>query len=252
MTAARYGLEALTEREKATLRLIVRGHDAKSIARHLGLSVHTINERLREARRKLAVSSSREAARLLFEAEGGAAIPEPVADSRIGEAAAAPREHSEGAPATGAGRRSRLPWPLAGVALMTPLIVAVALAAGLQLATPQAAATDAPKPAVVEAAQRFLALVDGARWAESYDATGASFHKLNTLAAWTAASEQVRAELGAAGTRMFLSEEQLPAPPAGYEVVKFRTDYANKAGAVETVSLVYEGGMWRVAGILIG
>ena len=70
MTArATHGLDALTEKEKQTLRLIVRGHDAKSVARDLDLSVHTINERLRDARRKLAVSSSREAARLLFAAE---------------------------------------------------------------------------------------------------------------------------------------------------------------------------------------
>ena len=62
---------SLTEKEKQTLRLMVRGHDAKSIARALGLSVHTINERLRDARRKMAVSSSREAARLLLAAEGG-------------------------------------------------------------------------------------------------------------------------------------------------------------------------------------
>ena len=64
-------LRSLTEKEKQTLRLIVCGHDAKSIARTLDLSVHTINERLRDARRKMAVSSSREAARLLLEAEGG-------------------------------------------------------------------------------------------------------------------------------------------------------------------------------------
>ena len=63
---------ALTEKEKQTLRLMVRGHDAKSIARSLGLSVHTINERLRDARRKMAVSSSREAARLLLDVEGEA------------------------------------------------------------------------------------------------------------------------------------------------------------------------------------
>src|SRR6476619_427904 len=62
--------EALTEKEKQTLRLIVRGHDAKSTARELGLSVHTVNERLRDARRKLEVSSSREAARIVLAAEG--------------------------------------------------------------------------------------------------------------------------------------------------------------------------------------
>src|SRR3546814_2792949 len=63
------GIQALTEKEKETLRLLVDGHDAKSMARHLGLSVHTINERLRDARGKMAVSSSREAARQLREIE---------------------------------------------------------------------------------------------------------------------------------------------------------------------------------------
>ena len=61
--------DALTDKEKETLRLMLRGHDAKSMASKLSLSVHTINERLRAARRKLDVTSSREAARVLFECE---------------------------------------------------------------------------------------------------------------------------------------------------------------------------------------
>ena len=54
------------------------------MARELGLSVHTINERLRAARRKLGVSSSREAARLLGEAER--AIPNSLGDNNLGVA----------------------------------------------------------------------------------------------------------------------------------------------------------------------
>lgn len=84
------GYQTLTEKEKQTLRLIVRGHDAKSSARHLGLSVHTVNERLRDARRKLEVSSSREAARLLLEKEGGGHDPargDTVQCARSGESA---------------------------------------------------------------------------------------------------------------------------------------------------------------------
>ena len=77
------GLHALTEKEKQTLRLLVSGYDAKSMARHLGLSVHTINERLRDARRKLAVSSSREAARQLREVE--AQDPELFGDMTFGQ-----------------------------------------------------------------------------------------------------------------------------------------------------------------------
>jgi DNA-binding CsgD family transcriptional regulator len=61
--------QSLSEREIETLRLLLAGHDAKSCARTLGLSVHTVNDRLRDARRKLGVSSSREAARLLAKAE---------------------------------------------------------------------------------------------------------------------------------------------------------------------------------------
>ena len=62
-------IDALTEKEKDALRLLLRGHDAKSSAQALGLSVHTVNERLREARRKLGTTSSREAARRLLAEE---------------------------------------------------------------------------------------------------------------------------------------------------------------------------------------
>lgn len=72
------GYQSLTEKEKQTLRLIVREHDAKSLARHLGLSIHTVNERLRDARRKLEVPSSRAAARLLLDTENQ--HPQNVAD----------------------------------------------------------------------------------------------------------------------------------------------------------------------------
>ena len=57
------GYQALTAKEKEALRLLLGGHDAKSMANQLGLSVHTINERLRDARRKLSVSGSKAAAR---------------------------------------------------------------------------------------------------------------------------------------------------------------------------------------------
>ena len=64
-----HDVSALLDREKDVLRLLLVGHDAKSIARHLDLSTHVVNERLRDARRKLGVGSSREAARLLALAE---------------------------------------------------------------------------------------------------------------------------------------------------------------------------------------
>ena len=67
----------LPEREKQVLRLLLGGHDAKSIGRELGLSTNIVNERLRDSRRKLGVGSSREAARVL-------ALSEPATPNNIG------------------------------------------------------------------------------------------------------------------------------------------------------------------------
>ena len=58
------GYDSLTEKEKETLRLVVRGHDAKSMARQLSLSVHTINERLRAARRSNSAAPISQARRM--------------------------------------------------------------------------------------------------------------------------------------------------------------------------------------------
>ena len=62
-------LKKLTEREKQALRLLLRGFDVKTCARELGVTSNTITERLRSARTKLGVTSSREAARILIKTE---------------------------------------------------------------------------------------------------------------------------------------------------------------------------------------
>eukprot|EP01037_Dinobryon_pediforme_P034346 gene34346-40218_t len=72
----------LTPRQKEILRLLLNGFDAKSAGRELGISVHTVNEHLREARRQLGVSSSREAARVLRKVEG--APPNYVGPNELG------------------------------------------------------------------------------------------------------------------------------------------------------------------------
>lgn len=253
------GFGSLTEKEKQTLRLIVRGHDAKSIARSLDLSVHTINERLRDARRKMAVPSSREAARLLLEAEGGN-LGSPhynlFGDAGIGEAAPLAGEDQGSPPINGAGSANRPPWIKIGVASMTIVLGLLALAALPQLAPAPSGsptiAAEATNPEVVDSARRWLVLLDQGLWEESYRATGASFRKLNTPQVWADVSEKARAPLGAMISRTLISQENLPAPPSGYEVVKFRTQYANKAETVETVTLDREDEYWRVVGVTIG
>lgn len=245
------GYAALTEKEKQTLRLIVRGHDAKSTARHLGLSVHTINERLRDARRKLSASSSREAARLLLDLEGD--TPESFGDKQIGEAEPVASVRQTVTPENGDGRTFR-PWIIAGVLVMSLILALAAVTLSPQAGpAPEngAPSADARTAAIEAAARRFLALIDDGKWDESYALTTTSFQKLNTKKVWADVSAQARPPLGALISRTMISHEDVPTPPHGYEVVKFRTSYANKANAIEKVSLERAGNDWRVAGVWI-
>ena len=196
---------------------------------------------------------------MLLDAEGdgsGAPTPEMSGDAGIGGDADRAPTDVEAAPIGGVGRARRLPWIITGVLLMTLTLGLLALLGSPHVATaPLQAPTashETPNAAVVDSARRWLGLLDQGRWGESYQGTGTSFRKLNTEQVWAAASEQARTPLGAVISRTFLSQENLPAPPSGYEVVKFRTRFANKAEAVETVTLDREDGNWRVVGVMIG
>ncbi|MCL9999613.1 MAG: DUF4019 domain-containing protein [Erythrobacter sp.] len=259
------GIEALTDKEKDALRLLLRGHDAKSSARALGLSVHTVNERLREARRKLGVTSSREAARRLLAEEDNTpgAPPESLTDKQLGDA-------REGLAAAGmtasATRRWARPGPalaLIGVLAMSLVLAALFLsAAPLGVLTPTAvtetiagaapqSATSSEAEAAARAAEDFLEMIDESRWAESYAATGAEFRRLNTLEAWSTVSARLRPPLGKLLTRDITGNEYVPAPPAGYRLVRFRSAYAGGTTQTESISLAWEDGAWKVAGIVI-
>ena len=256
-TPANAAIHALTDKEKETLRLLVEGYDAKSIARHLGLSVHTINERLRDARRKLAVSSSREAARMLREAEQKP--PEFSGDRLLGDAAPALALPDRTAPAN-TSRVGRWWGWTAGAFLMSIMLAFFAFSA---LSGPQDAAT-APAPsaeaaaeattadkAIEQSARVWLALVDAGKWDASWNETGQSFKALNTSAKWAEISREVRVPLGAVTSRVLMRVNDVPAPPYGYRMLTFKTDFAQKPGAVETLSLQREGDAWRVVGYMI-
>lgn len=247
---------ALSDKEKQTLRLILRGHDAKSAARELGLSVHTVNERLREARRKLGVTSSREAARRLLAEESDA--PELLGDKLLGDAAAqaGPPEGTSSA----SQRRAGLGLALicAGVLAMSLILAALFLPASplsvlpASLSSGAAVTAEPNEAAAARAAEDFLMLVDQSRWAESYAATGGQFRAVNTLELWSEVSERVRPPLGKLLTRELVANEYVPAPPKGYQLIKFRSAYANGTLQSESLSLAWEDGAWKVVGIVIG
>lgn len=244
-------LETLTEKEKETLRLIVRGHDAKSAANELDLSVHTINERLRAARRKLDVTSSREAARVLFESERGASenlVYEPLGDAPASETGDPQSITEQGrGPALWIGGTVIMLTTLAALALSLSNTVATA-DSETEIAVAELALADNQRK---EAALSWLEIVDNSDWQASYAAAGKSFRDLNTVEGWRNASMKVRVPLGKVITREPLAFEIVNAPPQGYSLVKFLTVFEGEVTAFETVTLEREGDQFKVVGYLI-
>ena len=238
------GYAALTDKERETLRLILHGHDAKSMARELDLSVHTVNERLRNARRKLDVTSSKEAARLLFEEE--ADDPQFLGHKSLGDAA--DPAATDTSRTSGRGMSPRL--------VVTGVLAMIAILAAAALLTPGAApdtgaiAMEAQEGEAQAAALEFLEMLDADDWDGTYAVTASSFREANSVELWTSVSEGVRGELGAFVSRQYLGEDDVPSPQ-GIRAVRFRAQYANRADVQETVSLVREDGTWKVAGIYV-
>jgi DNA-binding CsgD family transcriptional regulator len=264
----RQGFQALSEREKETLRLLLGGHDIKSIAGRLGLSVHTVNERLREARRKLGASSSRQAARLLADLErrGPGADPEFSADNKSGVAGGAVQAGQDGPPYRRPGRGQSLAWFGGGMLVMSLIIAAAVLSAALSgsggttaapltrivPAAASPAAADAPAAA---GARQWLALVDAGRWDEAWRTAGALFRSGVSAAQFASKVEPLRRQLGPVSSRMLQTADKAEsprgAPPGEYEILEFATAFAHKPGAVERVVLVHEGAGWKVDGYFI-
>jgi DNA-binding CsgD family transcriptional regulator len=250
------GIAALSEREKEALRLLLRGYDAKSIARELDLSVHTVNERLRDARRKLGVSSSREAARQLADAQQ--THPNSFADKEFGVGRphenVVRREHQH----RGAG--PRLAWLGGGMLIMSLIVAAAALSSAFHAgnsaqSSTSAAAVNAPDPAAVSSAREWASLLDRQQWAASWNAAGAIFKSRLPETDWASKIQTVRGPLGAASSRVIQSLNKatsLPGAPDGeYEIVQFQTNFAHKQHAIETVVLAHELSGWKVDGYFI-
>lgn len=115
-------LSTLNPAEREALSLLAQGHTAKSIASITGRSVGSINERLREARRKTGVGSSRELARLYAAQENR--------DEQIGVASVPPGEATASKAAATTARGAGKGVVLMGFALLSG-IAALALVPGL-------------------------------------------------------------------------------------------------------------------------
>ena len=124
-----------------------------------------------------------------------------------------------------------------------------------EMLTPSA---DAPeenvgKEQARQANDRWLALVDGARWSDSWKQASTAFRAAVPEAKWMSGIAGVRDPLGRVQRRDLASavfSTHLPGVADGqYVLTQYRTSFEHKAQAVETVVAQRDAdGTWRISG----
>lgn len=93
-------------------------------------------------------------------------------------------------------------------------------------------AAEKPEEIAQAAAEKWLALIDGGKFGESWTTAAPLFQKAISQADWDKALKSVRAPLGAVGSRKLKSAKytkSVPGAPDGeYVILQFDTDFAEK------------------------
>ena len=136
-------------------------------------------------------------------------------------------------------------------------LIAYLAAIGLILSGINTLAADPQKElAALSAAEKWLAIVDGGQYAESWAETAELFKTAVTLNQWEQSMRAVRKPLGKLMSRRLKAKayrSSLPGAPDGeYVVIQFDTSFENKKAAVETITpMMDKDGFWRVSGYYI-
>jgi hypothetical protein len=118
------------------------------------------------------------------------------------------------------------------------------------------AADEKALPAATKAADNWLSLVDVGKYSESWTQTSSFFRDRVPQEAWAQQASVARDPLGALVSRKLANAHyttSLPGAPDGrYVVLKYKSSFAHKKAAVETVTTVRDSnGTWRVSGYYI-
>ena len=110
--------------------------------------------------------------------------------------------------------------------------------------------------AASEAAASWLAIMDAGKTTDAWDAAAPMLQSAVTRETWASVGAQARAPHGAVKSRQQASASYtrtLPNAPSGeYVVIQYTTEFANKAGAGETVGPMRQpDGSWKVSGYFI-
>lgn len=112
-----------------------------------------------------------------------------------------------------------------------------------------------PEQEAAKAAEQWLAVVDAGQWSSSWDHAATLFRKAVPKDTWSQQIQSVRSPMGPVVSRTIIGAnytESLPGAPDGrYVVIQYRSEFANKAKAIETVTPAFDGDSWRVSGYYI-
>jgi hypothetical protein len=132
-------------------------------------------------------------------------------------------------------------------------VMSILLVAAVSFGSAHAQESNAAAQAAIES---WLGLVDGQRYADSWQAAATFFKNAVTEQKWQEMVQTARSPLGPLKSRAvksLTSAKTLPGAPDGdYVVVQFNTSFERKAAALETVTVVREeDGAWRVVGYFV-
>jgi len=135
--------------------------------------------------------------------------------------------------------------------LFAPLMMAASM-----LLAGSATAQDQRLTDAKAAAASWLVLLDAGQYQETWIRSASPFRAAVSQENWLHAASQVRTPLGAVTARTLKSAQftrTLPNVPDGeYVVMQYDTSFANKAGAVETITPMRDkDGSWRVSGYFV-
>jgi hypothetical protein len=108
----------------------------------------------------------------------------------------------------------------------------------------------------VAAAEKWLIMIDGGRYGESWKEAAGYFRTAVKQEQWEQTLQALRKPFGKLISRKLKSKSyttSLPGAPDGeYVVIQFETSFENKKSAIETVTPVKDkDGKWRVSGYYI-
>ncbi len=117
------------------------------------------------------------------------------------------------------------------------------------------AAAPGDEEAAIEAANRWLELVDSGQFSESWRHSSSVFRQTVSEVQWENSLAVVREPLGKLISRKVVvsryTEAYPGAPDRRYVVLQYQAVYERKESAIETLMPLYDDGEWRVSGYFI-